>query len=483
MPHMTFEELKELVRAGLMVRSHSGAVRPGEVFVAVPGAQVDGAAYIPQALAKGAAFVVARGEAAMPSGATATLVEHPEPGEALGELAAAYFHNDTANVPVIGVTGTNGKTTTTYLLEHLLRENGRKVGVIGTVTYRWPGFSLEASMTTPDSWKLHELIANMVAGGVDVVVMEVSSHALDQHRVGGLDFRAGVLTNVTQDHLDYHKTMDGYFRAKAMLFHKLKANGHVGVINWDDDYGRVLLSSHAPAMGYGLWSENPGREFGADGLRGEIVSCTGQGLTLRMTHGEESWEITSPLIGAFNASNLLATQAVGLSMGLKPRHMQCLATCAGVPGRLERVANNKDMHVFVDYAHTPDALENVLSTLRDLDFKRILTVFGCGGDRDRGKRPLMGAAVAKYADIVFLTSDNPRSEDPERIMDDVMPGLAMCDDVVREADRRIAIRSALARLRPGDVLLVAGKGHESTQQIGTEKFPFSDQQVVREILG
>jgi len=476
-----WEDLLDKVASGLMVRTDSRQVRPGEVFVAMPGRLADGSCYVPDALGRGAAFVVARSDAHWPVAAKAKLILHPNPRAALGELAAAYFQTARHAMTLIGVTGTNGKTTVSYMLEHLLGAAGRKVGVLGTVNYRWPGFFLESPpLTTPDCWQTHDLMSNMAASGVDTVVMEVSSHALDQDRVAGLDFNLAVITNVTQDHLDYHGNMDAYFKAKSRLFHHVPFEDKIGVINWDDPYCRIILSKYAPAVGFGLTYTNLGE---GPGLVGSVLSCTGKGLRLAMAFGDQRWELNSPLVGRHNASNLLAAQAAGLALGLKPKKLLALKDFKGVPGRLERVENARGLDVFVDYAHTPDALENVLSALDELDFNRIIVVFGCGGNRDRTKRPLMGEAVCRYADLAVLTSDNPRDEDPRAIMADVRPGLSGCARVLEEPDRRPAIKLAVDAMRKGDVLLIAGKGHESRQEICGQKFLFSDVAVAREILG
>jgi UDP-N-acetylmuramoyl-L-alanyl-D-glutamate--2,6-diaminopimelate ligase len=473
-----FARVKSLVAGGLAVKTDSRLVVSGDVFVALPGRE-DASRFIPDALSRGAAFVVARPGAGLPAGSDATLVVHPDPRAALGDLAAAYFKTDQHPVTLIGITGTNGKTTVSYLLEHLLTTAGRKVGVIGTVNYRWPGFSLKAPLTTPSCWQLHELLSNMAAAEVDTVIMEVSSHSLDQQRVAGLNFNLAILTNVTQDHLDYHGTMDAYFRAKSKLFAEVPAVDKVGIINFDDPYGRMLLARHSRSVGYGL--VYPGTCEGP-GLVGEILECTSNGLRLGMSFQDKRWDLTSPLVGRHNAQNLLAAQAAGLALGLKPRQLKALSNFLGVPGRLERVVNDRGLDVFVDYAHTPDALENVLRTLDELEFRRILVVFGCGGDRDRAKRPLMGEAVCRYADVAVLTSDNPRSEDPLAIMRDVKPGLAACAGIMEEPDRRRAIALALAEMEKGDVLLIAGKGHEDYQEIKGVRYPFSDPKVVRELI-
>lgn len=481
--HVTFDMLLGRVAATRpAIRTDSRRVGPGDVFVAVPGVAVDGATFIPQAVAQGAAMIVCRADGAshVPADSGATVALHDDPRAALGALGQARYGTGALSFPVVGVTGTNGKTTITYLLEHLFGASGRRTGVLGTVSYRWPGHAEAAPLTTPDCIQLHEMLGAMSQAGVDVAFMEVSSHALDQERVAGIRFAGAVLTNLTQDHLDYHGDMERYFAAKARLFRELPDTGKFCAVNADDAWGRRLLASLPGAVGFALSGESVS---GTRHLRGEMLRCSTAGVHLRMHFEGKEWEIDSPLVGAHNASNLLAVQAVGLGLGLVPSDFACLENFAGVPGRLERIPNDRGLDVFVDYAHTPDALVNVLRALREVGFKRIVTVFGCGGDRDRTKRPLMGAAVAEHSDVAVLTSDNPRHEDPLAIMQDVQPGLAGAREVVAEPDRRKALELALGLLRPGDALLVAGKGHENYQQIGDRKVPFSDQQTIREILG
>jgi len=475
-----FEELKDQVRQGRLVHTHSGCIRPGDIFVAVPGVKTDGAAYAAEAAARGASAIVAAPGAVLPEGLPCEVVRHPSPRRAVAELAAAHFHTEDLDMPMIGVTGTNGKTTITYLLEHLLLSAGMRPGILGTISYRWPGFSLDASMTTPDAWQLHELVANMAAGGVDVLAMEVSSHSLEQERAAGLPFSVGVFTNLTQDHLDYHKDMESYFQAKSRLFESLDPETGTWVVNWDDAYGCRLLERAPRAIGFGLKKDCPVRRAEVERLRGRLEQSGIRGLTMAMEFQDKSWCLESPLVGAHNASTLLAAQAAGLALGLKPRHFQALTRFTGVPGRLERVENRLGRHVFVDYAHTPDALENGLSALKPLTPGSLIAVFGCGGDRDRRKRPLMGDAVCRLADVAVLTSDNPRHEDPLAIMADAREGMAGCGRIIEEPDRKTAIHLALSMMSPADVLVVAGKGHETYQQIGDEKRPFSDQAVIRE---
>lgn len=485
---MEFETLLKEAEKGLVVRTDSRKVQDGECFVAMPGTAVRGLDYIPSALDNGARYIVAPESArdlvapVVEEKALAVYVENP--AVALGELARAHFHLTDRDVKLVGITGTNGKTTTSYIIEHLLASAGLKVGVLGTVNYRWPGFQIEASLTTPDCWMIHELIFNMKKADVDVVLMEVSSHALKQYRVAGLDFNAGVFTNLTQDHLDYHGDMETYFRAKAKLFKDYPTGTKANISNYNDPYGRILLAECPNSIGYGIGEISTVRqEVGdRDMIQGRIASMDGQGIELETTYKGKSWTIHSPLIGAFNAMNLMAAQAVGLQLGLNCKDMRSLKDFPGVPGRLERVMNDHGLDVFVDFAHTPDALENVQHTLKSLNFKRLITLFGCGGDRDRTKRPIMGQAVARYADVAVLTSDNPRSEDPTMIMDDIRPGLAGTPQVIEHPDRKTAIAMALKEMKPGDVLLVAGRGHEPNQKINGEIIPFLDTEVTAQLL-
>jgi UDP-N-acetylmuramoyl-L-alanyl-D-glutamate--2,6-diaminopimelate ligase len=483
-----WRELLDWVAAGLMVRTDSRKIEPGEAFVAMPGVREPGTRFIPDALARGAGFVVAAPsfelDAVWPATAAARLVRRDDPVAALGELAGAYFKTNALTLKLAGVTGTNGKTTVSFLVEHLLTAVGLKVGVLGTVSYRWPGFCVDAKLTTPDCWMLHELLANMEKSDVDVVVMEVSSHALDQNRVAGLRFDAALITNVTQDHLDYHQDMERYFEAKSRLFYTCPKPDKVGVANLDDERCRKLARGVFPAMGFALKDTG---EYPFPVVRGRILSSSAKGLHLEVRYKGKTWEIASPLIGEHNASNLLAAQTLALALGASCKDMRRLSDFKGVPGRLERVENPHGLDVFVDYAHTPDALVNVQKALRGLHVRRLVVVFGCGGNRDRTKRPLMARAVAEHADVAVLTSDNPRHEDPLAIMADARPGLERARGVIEEPDRAAAIRRAVELVEPGDVLLVAGKGHESYQQVGDEFRPFSDREAtaaaIREVKG
>ena len=475
----SWQELLDKVRKGLTVRTDSRQIRPGDVFVAISGAARDGAAFVPEALQRGASHIIWTGASSLPSGGEAVFIHRTNPRSALAELAREHFNTAHHTLKVIGLTGTNGKTTVSYLVEHLLASAGLKVGVLGTISYRWPGFNLDAPLTTPDSWKLHELLANMEKSDVDVAVMEVSSHALDQERVAEVDFEAAVWTNLTQDHLDYHPDMESYYTTKSRLFHEHLSIGKTGIINFDDPYGRRLLAGYSPVLGFGL--EDPGL-ITYPALKGTLTSSTAKGLEMTMRLDDRSWKLASPLVGRHNASNLLAAQAVGLTLGLRPRDLRCLSEAPQVPGRLQRVPNSQGLDILVDYAHTPDALVNVLTTLKELPFRRLIVVFGCGGNRDRAKRPLMAQAVAAHADLAVLTSDNPRDEDPAAIMEDALPGLKGAKSSLAIVDRAEAIEHGVKIMEPGDVLLIAGKGHEDYQEVSGEFRHFSDVEEAQKAL-
>lgn len=468
----------ELLEKKMSIYTDSREVEQGCIFVALKGSSVDGRLFIPDAVARGASYVVCQAEDESVCG-SATPIVVEDPRHTLGSLARIVYNTHKSNMPIIGVTGTNGKTTTTYLLEYLFRSKGKKTGVIGTIAYRWPGYIQDAPLTTPQCLELHSMLAQMRLAGTDIVFMEVSSHALDQQRVAGVDFSGVVFTNLTQDHLDYHKDMETYFFAKSKLFLESPYKNKVMAASMDNPWGRKLGKAIPELVGFGF-KKKP--KDSSRYLSGKVISSSTSGLHLQMQFEGQQWDFQTPLIGRYNAENLLAVQAISLQLGITPEDFSCFETFTGVSGRLERIENDQQLDIFVDYAHTPDALMNVLSALQDVGFKRILTVFGCGGNRDHTKRPLMGEAVTKFSDVVILTSDNPRNEDPEAIMADVMPGLGNAKKIVTEPDRKKAIYKAIAMLQPEEVLLIAGRGHEKTQEINNVKYPFSDRNVVQEIL-
>lgn len=473
-------------------RVHSGKVEKGDIFVLMPPSSPGGKSgldFVRQALDRGAEWLVASeaDAGALPApGAGTKVITARNTRAALGTLAAAHYHTADFKGRVVGLTGTNGKTTCSYLLEALFKARGERVGVIGTVNRRWPGVERASSLTTPSCLELHEIFAEMRAAGVDSIIMEVSSHALDQERVAGLEFHAALLTNLTQDHLDYHENMESYYQAKARLFKSSAAGGFpkenkIKAAWSDDPYGLRLLAESPGTSGrlisFGFKTVDIPR---CNHLMGKITSMSPEGMRLHQEFSGIKWEISSPLTGSFNALNLLAVQSVALGLGMDVEALKALEGFSGVPGRLERVSGG-GLDAFVDYAHTPDALEKAINALREAGFKRIITVFGCGGNRDKTKRPLMGKAACSGSDIAVLTSDNPRKEKPEDIIKDVLPG--MSGEYYAIAGRREATEKAVSLMKPGDALLVAGKGHEDYQIIGEEKTYYSDQAVLRELLG
>jgi len=463
----------------------SRRVGPGTLFVGLPGAQVDGGSFWPQALAAGAAaaLIGQAAAAANPPPAGDAVMVVPDPvAQWAGALAAAFWGCPSQRMALIGVTGTNGKTTITYLIEHLAAAAQRPAALFGTLVNRWPGSSVMAQHTTAFADLLQAQLAHAVGAGAAIGAMEVSSHALDQHRVAGCAFAGAVFTNLTQDHLDYHPSMEAYFEAKAKLFAEpLLAGG--AVVNGDDPWGRVLAERLAEA-GRPCWRsslEDPEAELyitdlamAAGGVSGTLITPRGSG------------RFRSPLVGRFNLMNLL--QAVGALVQQELPLAQVLAgleSFRGVPGRMERVPAPEGLGapaVLVDYAHTPDGLENALAACRPFTEGRLICVFGCGGDRDRTKRPQMGGIAARLADGVVVTSDNPRTEDPERILEDVVAGIPAGTDLRVESDRARAIADAIAAAGPSDLVLIAGKGHEDYQILGTTRIHFDDREEAEKAL-
>jgi UDP-N-acetylmuramoyl-L-alanyl-D-glutamate--2,6-diaminopimelate ligase len=454
----------------------SRKVVPGDLFFALPGARSHGADFLAEAVSRGAVGVIASGE--MPP-MKVPWIRVSDARAAMADLACAFNGFPSASLAVAGVTGTNGKTTTAWIIRHLCEAVGRSCGLIGTVRYILPGIVEEASRTTPESIDLERMLARMRDGGFKAAALEVSSHALLQHRVGGVEFDAAVFTNLSQDHLDYHGTMEEYFSAKELLFRHLslqKGKKGKAVINADDRYGRRLIDriQHVPVITYGQGSNCD--------YRASNIACSAMGTTFRLDAKGRSYLVRTPLIGLFNVYNTLAALAAASSMGLELRRaVTASASIPQVPGRLERVPGRRNFQAFVDYAHTPDAIENVLKALRQLGPARLITVFGCGGDRDRSKRPLMAGAAEKHSDVVIVTSDNPRGEDPLAIIREAEKGLSGKHHG-SFVDRGSAIRRAVEIAGPGDILLIAGKGHEGYQETATGRQPFDDVSVTARIM-
>jgi UDP-N-acetylmuramoyl-L-alanyl-D-glutamate--2,6-diaminopimelate ligase len=463
------------------VRDDSRLVGRGDLFVAVPGASRDGRQFAADAAARGATVLITEAPALETFPGVVVIV--PNARHALSVIAANRYGAADA-LTLMAVTGTNGKTTTTYLVEAMLRAAGRGAGTLGTVSYRMaaPGGAVRerpAPLTTPGALMLHGLFADMRAEGVTDVVLEASSHALDQSRLDGCKFAVGALTNVTQDHLDYHVTMDRYFDAKAILFERLlDPTRGVGVTFVDQDEGRRMrVRCAGRALGVARGAPVPG----ADVLVSKhTLGDAGTTATFETPVGK--LEITSPLVGEYNLANIAIAVGMAVAAELPPEAIvQGLAHVGGVPGRLERVPNARDVLCVVDYAHTPDALERAIAALRPLARGRLIVVFGCGGDRDPGKRPQMGEIAARDADLAIVTSDNPRSESPEAIIDMIVAGMKRVAGRAheRQPDRRAAIRRAISQAGAGDVVLIAGKGHEDYQIVGSVKSHFDDREEAR----
>jgi UDP-N-acetylmuramoyl-L-alanyl-D-glutamate--2,6-diaminopimelate ligase len=456
------------------VSQDSRTVRPGELFVAVRGEKAEGWAHAAQAAANGAAAVVS--ERPAPEGFPVPWVRVRVARVALARLAARLAGDPAEKLVLAAVTGTNGKTTTAMLLEAILARRYGRAGFIGTVAYRTGRREIPASQTTPEAPILQELLAEMVDEGIPAAAMEVSSHALALDRVAGCRFDVAVFTNLTQDHLDFHGDLETYFDAKKKLF-TLRKPAAAAVVNVDDAFGRRLATEAAPPVV--TWSPSGAR---AD-VRAEDVRCDVSGTSLAVVHAGGRFRISSALLGRFNADNLLGAAAAGLSLGVNAEEIaDGCAAVTRVPGRLEAVEAGQPYRIIVDYAHTEDALERLLLAIRDLTDRKIILVFGCGGDRDRGKRAPMGKVAGSLSDIAIATSDNPRSEDPEAILAEVEVGLVAsgATKYLKVADRREAIRTAIDLANPGTVVVIAGKGHERVQVIGDRSVPFDDRDVAAE---
>jgi UDP-N-acetylmuramoyl-L-alanyl-D-glutamate--2,6-diaminopimelate ligase len=470
------------------VAADSRRVRPGDAFFALAGRATDGRRHVAEALARGATVVVAESPVEAPG---AVGVRCGEPRRLLAHAAARLAGDPSGSLTLVGVTGTNGKTTTTYLLEGIWRAAGARTGVIGTIAYHFGDEQRPAPFTTPEAPELQAMLAEMRTAGITHVAIEVSSHALAQHRADGLRFDAAAFSNLTRDHLDFHGDEDTYYAAKARLFHELlPASGKrnaVAVVNVDDAAGARLAGQVTGRC------VRVGRAPGVD-VRLEAVESTLAGTRGVLVFDGQPTPFASPLVGAPHAENIALASATAWALGTAPDAIVAgVASATPPPGRVERIAG-PGFTVVVDYAHTPDALERLMGAMRPLTPGALITVFGCGGDRDRGKRPLMGEAAARASDLVVVTSDNPRTEDPQRILADIEPGVrdaglvplaratAGARGYVVEPDRPAAIALAVRLARPGDLVVVAGKGHEDYQIIGTEKRHLDDREEVRRAL-
>jgi UDP-N-acetylmuramoyl-L-alanyl-D-glutamate--2,6-diaminopimelate ligase len=467
------------------------------LFVAVRGLKLDGHAYIGEAVDRGAKFVVHEKDYSPPPGVTSIRVLNSR--AILGYLGKNFYNDPSSHLCLIGVTGTNGKTTVTYLLESILKAAGFSVGILGTVNYRFKDKEMPAPHTTPESYELQNILRTMVDQGVTHVVMEVSSHAVDLRRVDECSFDMGIFTNLSQDHLDYHKTLESYFQAKKRFFEEIIPAGKKNyayrmIINGDDPWGKRIIDEVGPTVPY--------RTFCIENkcdITAERYSFSLEGTNADVDAGGSQIAISSPLIGKFNLYNILASITAASLLNIPERCIRTgLKNLKNVPGRLEKVGIPGEPEVFVDYAHTEDALMRVLQNLSPFKKGRIITVFGCGGDRDRGKRPLMGKVATTWSDLAILTSDNPRTEEPLTIIGEIEQGMGgsaakkfLPGEVKKNAnekgyvvipDRREAIETAVALADTTDIILIAGKGHENYQIIGEKRIPFDDRHIAREAL-
>jgi len=455
------------------ITSDSRRVKPGNCFVAITGYQADGHAYIDEAVEKGAACLVVENDIGQKK-VPVLRVENTRP--VLAVLASRYFGEPAKGMKLIGITGTNGKSTTAFLIESICQASGEATGLIGTMMYRWKGHEIQADRTTPESIDIQRMFREMRDHGTETVVMEVSSHALALDRVFGLNFRTAVFTNLSRDHLDFHETLENYKNTKAKLFKMLGEKG-VGILNGDDPAAEWIRKQAAgKTVLYGEDNTKVGYHI-------RDIRKDGQQTRFKLFYQDQSIDLITRLWGHFNIMNTAAAAAAGLEMNLNHDAIRRgIYQVASVKGRMEGFLAPEGFRVIIDYAHTPDALKNVLIAAREITEKRMIAVFGCGGDRDRGKRPQMGRIGSTYADEVFLTSDNPRSEDPESIIKDVLEGISTDKPVKVIEDRREAIRCALGQAKAGDTVVLAGKGHETYQQIGSKKIPFDDRIVAEECL-
>ncbi|CUS98537.1 UDP-N-acetylmuramoyl-L-alanyl-D-glutamate--2,6-diaminopimelate ligase [Candidatus Chrysopegis kryptomonas] len=462
----------------------SREVDEGDLFVAIKGLNVDGHRFIPEAVLAGAVAVVLENDGLIDDnyfverGVAKVVVNDSR--KALALLSSAFYEFPSKKLKLVGVTGTNGKTTTTHLIKSILETAGLKTGLIGTINYVIGDEIIPAGQTTPESLEINRFLKKMVDNGFGACVMEVSSHALALDRVYGLEFDVGVFTNLTQDHLDFHRTFEAYFQAKKILFDSLNQNAYA-IYNVDDQYGeRIVSDTRASKLSYGKSDKADVK------VKDVKLSFNGTSLIVQ-TPTEKSLEINSKLIGEFNVYNILSAVAVGYVLGVEYEDIKNgIEKVENVKGRFEKIISPDDYTVIIDYAHTPDALEKCIDTILRLKKEagggKLITVFGCGGDRDKTKRPIMGRISTEKSDITIITSDNPRFEDPEKIISDIVEGVKKDSVYYVFVDRKEAIERALEMAQKGDIVLIAGKGHEEYQVIGDVKVPFSDRQVVMEFF-
>ncbi|MCX7940427.1 MAG: UDP-N-acetylmuramoyl-L-alanyl-D-glutamate--2,6-diaminopimelate ligase [Endomicrobia bacterium] len=475
------------------IKYNSKLVTKGDIFVCLPGTHTDGILYIDEAVRNGASVIVTQKDLEFKY-ADVLLLVVDDIQTTLAKLAANFYENPTKNLLLIGITGTNGKTTTSYLLENIFLTAGYKTGVIGTINYRYDDKIIPANNTTPFASDLQAILYEMLNSGVKVVIMEVSSHALAQKRVAECEFDIAIFTNLSPEHLDYHHNMEEYFNAKSLLFKSMTStkkecfnNSTLGrkvcVINYDDEYGKRLINlcPIKDILLYSKGSKNKNGKFTAVNIHYKELETEFE----IVKNNNLRVKINTQLIGEFNVYNILAAFVAAYSQGVEVEHIvEGIKKVKSIPGRLEKVEVPADFSVIIDYAHTPEALEKVLLTLKQIPHNRIITVFGCGGDRDRSKRPIMGSIATSMSDYVIVTSDNPRTEEPQKILLDIEVGIKKINKQNYEiiVDRKEAIFKALSLARTKDIILLAGKGHEDYQIIGTEKIHFDEREIVKEFF-
>ncbi len=464
------------------IHAKAQQVKPGGLFIAIKGFSKDGHDYIETAFDNKAVAVIAEKRTGL------NIVQVKNTRKAMAVIADQFFLNPTEKITLIGITGTNGKTTTTWLLESILEVAGHKVGVIGTINVRYNGKIYDTEVTTPESIDLQKIFSDMTNAGVTHVIMEVSSHAVDLHRVDCCRFDVGIFTNFTQDHLDYHKTMDAYWKCKETFFTKIlctesSKNTPTAILNLDDEKGRkltnLLSKKKINILQVGI---NENADLTCKDIKNDV-----SGIKAVLSSSESNINIDSFLAGSFNLENILSAAGAAQSLGISFDYIKTgIEKCKNIPGRLERIDNDIDRFIFVDYAHTPNALESILKTLRPLKKDaKLITLFGCGGDRDPLKRSIMGEIAAEYSDLIIVTSDNPRSEDPDKIINNILEGINIDStnkELLVQPDRKKALKSAIKLSNPGDIIVAAGKGHETYQILKTGKIDFDDRIILKEAV-
>lgn len=446
-------------------------VAEGFIFVCIKGYKTDGHNYISEAVKRGALVLIVGESVEVPKGIT--IIKTSDTRDALAKVSSAYFGYPSRSMKLIGVTGTNGKTTTTYLIKSILDKKGFKTALLGTISNIIGDRVVDAKRTTPESYDLQQMFCDMRDEGTDYCIMEVSSHSLELKRVAGCNFNVGIFTNLTRDHLDFHVTFENYFNAKMKLFDQSR----IAAINMDDEYGREILSRvKIPVITY---SEKANGD-----VRAINVEITSKNSKFTLMYKDDKVQISLPLPGRFNVYNALAAASACIKEGLSLKDIKAgLESVSGIPGRSEVIDSGRGFTIIIDYAHTPDGLENILNTVREYVKGRIITVFGCGGDRDKTKRPIMGEVAGRLSDICIVTSDNPRSEDPVSIIDDIIPGIKKTGINYKVMpDRRDAIHAAMSTAMANDLVVIAGKGHETYQILKDKTIHFDEREIVKELL-